>query len=157
MLPIGMNDLAYGSGEARLAPMATVQAAGLDITYWELGAGDPLVVLHGAGGPNIVPAFERIAESARVLYLQIPGFGSSPANESSRDLEDLAGTIADAVAGLGIESYSLLGTSFGGATAAWMAILHPDRIEKLILESPAAFRPGDEPLPQLTPEEVQRA
>jgi pimeloyl-ACP methyl ester carboxylesterase len=157
MVSIAKNHLVYGWALSRLARVTAVQAAGFDITYWEMGTGDPMVVLHGAGGPNIVPAFVRISDSARVFYLQIPGFGTSPPNESTRDLEELAETIAGAVAALGIDSYSLLGTSFGGATAAWIATLHPDRIEKLILESPAAFRPGDEPLPNLTPEEVQWA
>jgi pimeloyl-ACP methyl ester carboxylesterase len=157
MVSIGKNHLVYGSPATRLAGVTAVQAAGFDITYWELGAGEPLVVLHGAGGPNIVPAFERIAESARVIYLQLPGFGDSPANESTRDLEDLAETVADGVAALGIDSYALLGTSFGGAVAAWMAVAYPERIAKLVLESPAAFRPNDDPLPNLSPEEVFRA
>jgi pimeloyl-ACP methyl ester carboxylesterase len=147
MVPIDRNHLAYGSVGARLAR----------VIHRELGTGDAVVVLHGAGGPNFVPAFERIAESARVVYLELPGFGSYPADETTRDLEDLAVSVADAVAGLGLDSYALLGTSFGGATAAWMAALYPERITRLILESPAAFRPNDEPLPDLTPEEVQRA
>jgi pimeloyl-ACP methyl ester carboxylesterase len=169
MVSIGTNHLAYGSPLARLARVTTaayspagfiegtVEAGGFEITYWEAGTGDPLVVLHGAGGPNIVPAFERLAATARVVYLQLPGFGGSPVNETTRDFADLAGTVAEAVAALGIDYYALLGTSFGGATAAWMAIAHPERIGRLILESPAAFRPNHEPLPSLSPEEVFRA
>jgi pimeloyl-ACP methyl ester carboxylesterase len=135
----------------------SVAAGGFDITYWEAGEGAPLVVLHGAGGPNIVPAYERLAETSRVIYMQIPGFGSSPANDGTETLEELAETLAGAVAALGLDEYALLGTSFGGATACWLAALHPDRITELVLESPAAFRPGDVPLPDLTPEQVQRA
>jgi pimeloyl-ACP methyl ester carboxylesterase len=147
MVSINRNHLAYGWPDVRLAR----------VIYRELGTGDPLVVLHGAGGPNFVPAFEGIAASMRVIYLELPGFGGSPADESTRDLEDLAGSVADALAELALDSYALLGTSFGGAVAAWIAGLRPDGITRLILESPAAFRPNDEPLPDLSPEEVQRA
>jgi pimeloyl-ACP methyl ester carboxylesterase len=135
----------------------SVVADGFEITYWEAGAGPPVVVLHGAGGPQIVPAYERLAERFRIVYLELPGFGASPVNERSRTLEQLAATIADALDAIGIERYALLGTSFGGATAAWLATACPERISELILESPAAFRPGNGPLPDLTPEEVQRA
>src|SRR5262249_32105314 len=116
----------------------TVSAGGFEITYWEAGSGDPLVVLHGAGGPRITPAHERLAEHRRMLYVQIPGFGADPPNERSQKLEDLAETIAEAAQGMGAERYALLGTSFGGATAAWIALLHPDRVSELVLESPAA-------------------
>jgi pimeloyl-ACP methyl ester carboxylesterase len=135
----------------------SVSAGGFEITYWEAGSGSPLVVLHGAGGPNIVPAYGRIAESARVIYLQIPGFGSSPVNEETQTLEQLAEAITAACDAIGLDSFALLGTSFGGATACWLAALHPERVTELILESPAALRPGDEPLPDLTPEQIQRA
>jgi pimeloyl-ACP methyl ester carboxylesterase len=135
----------------------SVTADGFEVTFWEAGAGPPVVVLHGAGGPQIVPAHERLAEQFRVIYVQLPGFGDSPANERTQTLAELADTIAQAVSALGLERYALLGTSFGGATAAWLAVLHPDAVTELVLESPAAFRPGDAPLPALTPEQVERA
>ncbi|HEY7632765.1 MAG TPA: alpha/beta hydrolase [Thermoleophilaceae bacterium] len=134
-----------------------MSAGGFEITYWEAGSGDPLVVLHGAGGPRITPAHERLAEQFRMLYVQIPGFGGSPANERSQTLEDLAETIAELAEAVELDRYALLGTSFGGATAAWIAILHPERVSELVLESPAAFRPNDEPLPSLSPEQIFQA
>jgi pimeloyl-ACP methyl ester carboxylesterase len=135
----------------------SVTADGFEITYWEAGTGPALVVLHGAGGPQIVPAYERLAERFRVVYLQLPGFGASPVNARTQTLEQLATTMAAAVDAVGLDRFALLGTSFGGATAAWLATLLTDRITELILESPAAFRPGDGALPALSPEEVQRA
>jgi pimeloyl-ACP methyl ester carboxylesterase len=135
----------------------SVTVDGFQVTCWEAGAGAPLVVLHGAGGPAIVPAYERLAERVRVVYVQLPGFGASPANERTQTLQELAGTVAQAASALGLERYALLGTSFGGATAAWLAALHPETVTELVLESPAAFRPGDGPLPDLTPEQVEHA
>jgi pimeloyl-ACP methyl ester carboxylesterase len=56
--------------------------------------------------------------------------------------------MAAAVANLEIASFNLMGTSFGAGVALWLAIQQPERVEKLILVSPAAIRPeGTEPAP----------
>ena len=56
------------------------------------------------------------------------------------------------------ERMHLIGTSLGGRVAAWLAVRHADRVDRLVLESPAAFRPADAPpLSALTPEQLRRA
>jgi pimeloyl-ACP methyl ester carboxylesterase len=43
-----------------------------------------------------------------------------------------------AAATLGIERYSVMGTSFGSSVALWMAILRPESVEAIVLSAPAA-------------------
>jgi pimeloyl-ACP methyl ester carboxylesterase len=135
----------------------SVQADGFPITVREAGAGDPVVLLHGAGGPQELPAHDAIARHARVIALQLPGFGDSPANERTQTFEELARTVLAALDALGLERCSLLGTSFGGATAAWVAALEPQRVDALILEAPAALAPGGGIATGLAPDQLARA
>src|SRR5437899_12920886 len=61
-----------------------------------------------------------------------------------------------AVANLGIDSFNLMGTSFGGKTALWLALQARERVLALVLEAPAAIRPeGAEP-PSGSPGELAR-
>lgn len=117
----------------------------------------PLVVLHGAGGPELPPAYATLAERLRIVYFEMPGFGTSPPNERTATIAELAETMGTAIRALGIERFHLLGTSFGGAVALRLALAHEELVESLILECPAAFRPYDDPPPQLAPEELRNA
>ncbi len=117
----------------------SVTVGDFDVRWFEAGEGEPLVVLHGAGGPVFTVALDLLARQHRVLLLEAPGFGEQP-NEVHQTLEELAETIADTIAAIGLERYQLLGTSFGGATALLLALSHPDRVTSMVLEAPAAFR-----------------
>jgi pimeloyl-ACP methyl ester carboxylesterase len=118
-----------------------VAADGFRIRYQEAGQGEPLVSLHGAGGLRLSRAHALLAEQYRVVVFEVPGFGQSPANERSQSMPELAGTMAQAVTNLGIERFNLMGNSFGGKLALWMAVQQPERLQSLILVAPAAIRP----------------
>jgi pimeloyl-ACP methyl ester carboxylesterase len=118
-----------------------VDADGFHIRYLESGQGEPLVCLHGAGGPRVSRSHALLAEHRRVIVFEVPGFGSSLLNERSSSVQELAITMHEAVANLGIERFNLMGNSFGGRLALWMAILRPEPIQALVLAAPAAIRP----------------
>ena len=130
-----------------------VEADGFRIRYLEAGQGPALVCLHGAGGPRLSAAHDLLAERYRVIVFEVPGFGQSPVNERSGSMRELAGTMAEAVGNLGIERYNLMGTSFGGKLALWMAIQFPERLEALVLVSPAAIRPDGHTRGEAPPEQ----
>jgi pimeloyl-ACP methyl ester carboxylesterase len=98
-----------------------------------------LVVLHGGGGPEWLPAHELLAERVELIAPELPREGDT--------LPELAERLAAAIEP---ERFALLGTSFGGAVAAWLAVLHPQRVSELILDAPAAFAT----LPDLAPEQI---
>jgi pimeloyl-ACP methyl ester carboxylesterase len=134
----------------------SVTVGSFEIRVVEAGSGDPIVYLHGGGGLHPSGALELLAESFRVVALQIPGFGRSAENRRTGSLDELAETMADAAAAAGVGApYVLLGTSFGGATALHMALRSPDQISALVLESPAAFRPAGWSPP--APDAIRRA
>lgn len=130
-----------------------VEADGFRIRYDEAGTGEPVVILHGAGGPRHTVAQDLLAEKFRVLTFEMPGWGSSDPNTRTETLEELASTMAAAVEAIGIEEYHLIGHSIGGAVALLMTLAHPERIQRLVLEAPAMFRVGAPPRPE-NPEEL---
>jgi len=133
-----------------------VEADGFRIRYMAAGQGAVLVHLHGAGGMRLTPGHDLLTRQHRVIAFEMPGFGSSPENTRTRTMPELAGTMSAAVGKLGIEKFNLMGTSFGGKVALWVAMQQPERVEGLVLEAPAAIRPaGSEPLSG-PPQEIAR-
>ena len=125
-----------------------VEADGFRIRYRAAGQGEPLVVLHGGGGMKIYRSHQLLAQQYRVIIFEAPGFGESPANLRSQSMRDLALTMANAVAALGITSFNLMGNSFGGKLALWLAVQQPEMVQALVLVAPAAIRPEGSPPPQ---------
>ena len=133
-----------------------VEADGFRIRFMEAGQGTPLVHLHGAGGLRLTPAHDLLAQHFRVIAFEMPGFGQSPENTRTQTMTELASTMGQAVEKLGLDTFNLMGTSFGGKTALWLALQAPTRVLALVLEAPAAIRPqGSEP-PAGTSEEMAR-
>jgi len=133
-----------------------VEADGFRIRYMEGGQGTPLVHLHGAGGLRLNPAHELLARQFRVIAFEMPGFGQSPENTRTQSMPELASTMARAIENLGVDTFNLMGTSFGGKTALWLALQAPDRVLALVLEAPAAIRQDGAASPAGTPEEIAR-
>jgi len=131
-----------------------VEADRFRMRYCEAGQGDPLICLHGAGGLRLSPAHVLLAQHYRVIAFEVPGFGHSPVNERSQSLAELANTMAQAATELGLGRFNLMGNSFGGALALWLAVQYPERVQALVLVAPAAIRPETSAPPRsLSPEE----
>ena len=128
-----------------------VEADGFRIRYMEAGDGPPLIHLHGAGGLRLTPSHDLLAQQFRVIAFEMPGFGKSPENTLTRDMPELAATMAKAVEKLGIDSFNLMGTSLGGKTALWLALQQKERVLALVLEAPAAIRPEAAEPPSASP------
>jgi pimeloyl-ACP methyl ester carboxylesterase len=133
-----------------------VEADGFRIRYMEAGQGTPLVHLHGASGLRLTPAHDLLSRQFRVIAFEMPGFGQSLENTSTRDMSELASTMALAADALGIERFNLMGTSFGGKTALWLALQQSERVLALVLEAPAAIRSEGSQPPSGSPEEIAR-
>jgi pimeloyl-ACP methyl ester carboxylesterase len=118
-----------------------VDADGFRIRYMQAGDGPPLLHLHGAGGLRLTPSHDLLAANFRVIALEMPGFGASPENTRTQTMPEMAVTVAKAATAMGVDHCNLMGTSFGGKVALWLAVLRPDLVRSLVLEAPAAIRP----------------
>jgi pimeloyl-ACP methyl ester carboxylesterase len=135
-MPVPTNaTLPVSAAEAPAFAEATVSADGFDIRYLDAGRGDPLLVLHGGGGLPLNPSHDLLAEHARLIAVEVPGFGEV-ANERTTSLHDLATTILQLADALALDRFSMVGTSFGAALGSWVASEEPERVDKLVLISP---------------------
>jgi pimeloyl-ACP methyl ester carboxylesterase len=131
-----------------------VEADGFRIRTCEAGQGVPLVHLHGAGGLRLNRAHDLLAAQRRVIAVEMPGFGQSEENTRTRSMPELATTVIRAADALGLDRFDLMGTSFGGKAALWVAAAHPERVRALVLEAPAAIRPPGVRPASGTPEQM---
>jgi pimeloyl-ACP methyl ester carboxylesterase len=136
-----MDPALHAAIEARLArvPVQTVAVgAGRVQAYRTLGAGTPLVLLHGIGSNSgsWVPAMERLAATHRVIAWDAPGYGRStplsPARPVAADYARVA--MLDALA---IDRAVIAGHSLGALVAGSFAADHADRVIALALLDPA--------------------
>jgi len=120
---------------------ASVDAGGILTNYLDAGdpAGPPVVLLHGSG-PGVsayanwrltVPA---LADTHHVLAPDRVGFGYTQRPDGYHYTMDNWVTHIEAfVAALGLQSYSVVGNSFGGALALRLAAKHPGQVRRLVL------------------------
>jgi pimeloyl-ACP methyl ester carboxylesterase len=145
-----MIGMARSAHEGTCITEAHVEADGFRLRYIEAGQGRPVVMLHGAGGLVWTKLHDDLAKRYRVLAFEMPGFGQSAVNLTSQSVPDLARTMAQAATQLGLESYALIGTSFGGRVALWQALLAPQAVDLLVLIAPTAVLPEGYTLPSVT-------
>jgi pimeloyl-ACP methyl ester carboxylesterase len=133
----------------------SVDADGFRIRYQEVGEGPPLVHLRGAYGLGLTSAHELLSRAFRVIAFEMPGFGAAE-NQKTQTVQDLAGTMVAAVEALGLSRFNLIGTSFGGTVASWMAVQRSDLVAALVLDAPSVIRSeGSEPVSG-SPEQIAR-
>ena len=125
-----------------------VQAGPVRLQYFEQGHGpDTLVLVHGYASSAAIWRYtlENLSEGRfRVIVLNNRGAGESdrapsdgPFNEGDYSVETFADDLFNATEALGLEGYTLVGHSMGGATVTQFALEHQDRIKGLVLMNPA--------------------
>jgi pimeloyl-ACP methyl ester carboxylesterase len=120
-----------------------VMANGVRTHYWESGNGGPTVVaLHGGGAGSsgmagMGPLLERLGGDARVIAPDsVGGFGlTDPYAPVPYGLMSRVQHLADFMDALCLDKVSVIGNSQGAWTGAQYALLHPDRVEKMVLIS----------------------
>jgi pimeloyl-ACP methyl ester carboxylesterase len=119
------------------------------------GDGTPLVVLGG-----VETGMRPLAGTESVLHRRWEGRAASrpvtilgrPIPDDPADAERIMHprVIADAVAttlrGLGLGSVAIEAESGGGRISLWLAVDHPDLVERLVLASVASETPPDSPM-----------
>ena len=103
------------------------------------GKGPAVLFLHGAGGLQWVPFFDRLAERFSLMVPDHPSFGRSSTPDWLDDVADLAYFYLDLLAELELTGVHVIGHSMGGWIALEMAIRSTERIESLSLIAPAGI------------------
>jgi 2-succinyl-6-hydroxy-2,4-cyclohexadiene-1-carboxylate synthase len=116
-----------------------VKINGLNYHVEVCGEGFPLLLLHGFTGDSSTwtPFCPVWGNHSKLIIPDIIGHGEtdSPEDINSYQMESAAEDLILLLDQLDIEKIDLLGYSMGGRLALTLAILYPERIRKLILES----------------------
>lgn len=125
-----------------------IDVDGVEIHYKEMGAGDTTyILLHGFGASVFSwhEVMDDFAAIGRVIAYDRPAFGltSRPMPNEWRNgqnpysVDANVAHLAALMDALGIERAVLVGNSAGGGAAAAFALTYPQRVQALILVSPA--------------------
>jgi len=112
---------------------------GVRVHYQEVGDKDapPIILIHGFCSSTLVwsKVFLQIADAGfRVIAPDLPGYGySAKPRDFLYTINAQARMVAGLLKQLGLQRATLVGSSYGGAVAAAIALDYPDRVEKLVL------------------------
>ena len=110
----------------------------------EYGKGEPLILIHGIGGHAEAYArnIKRLGEKYHVIAIDLLWHGGSSKPPVPKDtmITTYADQVLDLADSLGYERISIEGESLGGWIAIWMALHHPERLNKIILNTNAGIR-----------------
>jgi pimeloyl-ACP methyl ester carboxylesterase len=112
----------------------------------------PQLLVHGLGGSSVtwVEVMEGLSEHGPVVAVDLPGFGRTPiADDDPLTIEGYVAFVLAVANALGWERFTLHGNSMGGLIGTLLAADHPDRVDRLVLVSPAL--PPRSPLGLLKP------
>lgn len=116
---------------------------GYRIHYLDEGQGPVVVFLHGSGSgasghSNFKGNYPYLVERGfRVIVPDHIGYGySDKPDDVDYPLDFFVECIKQTLDQIGVERYSLVGNSLGGAIAIKFALDYPDKVEKLVLMAP---------------------
>ncbi len=122
-----------------------LDAGGVSVRSVRDGTGETtLLLLHGYGESLTTwrAVFDRLASRARVIAIDLPGFGGSAKPDAPYTLPAMTERLSSFLDQWTTGPVVLVGHSMGGEIAASLALARPDRVTALILIAPAGYRIG---------------
>lgn len=114
----------------------------MQLSYIDSATGIPVVILHGVGNSKKIAEpfcdiFSR--EGYRVIAFDLPGHGESPALENishKKLVSAMAEAVVENLKGMGVDSFALVGISFGGSIAMEIVKKYKEKVIALALQGP---------------------
>src|SRR5688500_11453454 len=134
---------------------------GMQMYYEVSGAGEPLVVLHGAymNIPTMGEIVPLLAKTHRVYAVELQGHGRTTDIARPITYPNMADDVAKFMDAVGLAKADVFGYSMGAAVGLQLAIRHPAKVNKLVAASVAYDLKGWQPaftemIPQMTVEMI---
>jgi pimeloyl-ACP methyl ester carboxylesterase len=124
-----------------------VEVNGMRMYYEVSGAGDPLIVLHGAymNIASMGAIIPRLAGTHKVYALELQGHGRTTDIDRPITYPNLADDVAVFMDAVGLTKADVFGYSMGAVTGLQLAIRHPEKVNKLVMASGAYDAGGWQP------------
>ena len=141
-LHLGVGLLAATSGvtgPARLRFQRIRTVTG-ELSILTAGAGEPVVLIHGLGATkgSFLPTVAALADSFRLIALDLPGFGDSVKPlRAAYHAPFFARAVIHLLDALELERAHVIGNSMGGRVALELGLRHPERVRRLVMLSPS--------------------
>ncbi|NJN80882.1 MAG: alpha/beta hydrolase [Caldilineaceae bacterium] len=116
-----------------------VAANGISLEYHRTGGNRPPILLaHGATDRGLcwIRLAKALEKEYELIMVDARGHGKSDAPAAGYSSIDHAADLAGVIRALGLEKPAVIGHSMGAASAAQLAVAHPDLIACAILEDP---------------------
>ncbi len=123
-----------------------VEVRGRRVHYRRCGSGPPVVMLHESprSSEALLPLMAYRPIHLTMLALDTPGCGNSePLPHPQPEAADYADFLAETLQALGIERAVLYGTHTGAAIAMALAVRHPQRVARLVIDGIGVFNAAE--------------
>jgi len=124
-----------------------VPVNGMQMYYEVSGAGDPIVVLHGAymNIPTMGAIIPMLAKTHKVYAVELQGHGRTTDIDRPITYQNLADDVAAFMDAVGLSKADVFGYSMGASAGLQLVIRHPEKVNKLIMASGAYDERGRQP------------
>jgi 2-hydroxy-6-oxonona-2,4-dienedioate hydrolase len=104
----------------------------------ETGAGTPFILMHGTGGhlEAFAKNFRALGARYRVIAYDYPGHGWTTATRADLEIDDYIDHLIGLMDALGVQRAHISGESLGGWVAVKFAARYPERVGRLVLNTP---------------------
>lgn len=121
----------------------SISVGDYNVSYWDEGSGQPIVLVHGLGGCREYWAwvFPMLVGQFRVIALDLPGFGESTVPDiASIRIDNAVKLLGDFTAALDLDQPPMLvGHSMGGSLALRCAARYPQQFSGVMALCPPGF------------------
>ena len=120
--------------------LTSLTVAGIDLLVREGAPQETVVWLHGIGGraASFAEVMRRWPVGPRLIAWDQPGYGGSACHPATWPTPaDYGGVLLRVLNALDLAHADLIGQSLGGLIAATFSAMHPERVRRLVLVSPA--------------------
>jgi pimeloyl-ACP methyl ester carboxylesterase len=155
IVALSLEFLALGQVNGKEPTMAhptlysTIKVDGLSIFYRETGPKDAptILLLHGlpTSSRQFEPLFVRLSDRFHLVAPDYPGFGHSDwpdPQKFSYTFDHIAEVMTHFTEAIGLSRYTLYLHDYGGPVGFRMALVHPERVEALIVQDAAGHNEG---------------
>jgi pimeloyl-ACP methyl ester carboxylesterase len=151
-----INVTSYASSSSLINSIAAkkVKVDDIDVSYKMLGKGQPLLLIPGFSQTTDMwdpIVLDKLSSNHTVIIFDNRGIGNTTAGIKAPSIQQFANDTAGLIDVLGMKKpVDILGLSMGGFIAQELALLHPEKVNRLIIHASSCG--GKESLPpQVSP------